>query len=438
VVGCPVAVSIVNVSRGTPAYKAGLRSGMLLMRIDGHEIRDGLDYEFYSSPAAFPVVVMHGDSEITYHIKKQEYEPLGCEFASYLIDKHHSCCNKCVFCFIDQMPKGMRPSLYFKDDDERLSFLFGNYVTLTNLSQREIQRIIEMRIAPVNISVHTANPTLRVEMMKNRHSGEVLRFIPELAAANISMNTQLVLCPGLNDGEELRYTIEWLARYRPAVQSIAAVPVGLTKFRDGLHPLRSYTQAEAAKQLDIMLEYGDRFARQEGLRLVYPSDEWFLLAGRALPPEDFYDGYPQLENGVGMWRLLYDEFTEQLAARKKQPKARRVDLATGTLAAPLFEEFAGMLAKKYPQVSLRVHAVKNDFFGHGVTVAGLLTGGDLMNQLKGRLSSGILLLPEAMLRAEGDVFLDDTTPKQLEEALGIRVIKVPQGGDGLLQAILEG
>lgn len=431
-----MAVKIEGVAQGSPALQAGLQAGMVLCSIDGHEINDGLDYEFYSAPATLDVVLEKEGQPICAVVDKAEYEPLGLEFASYLIDKQHTCRNKCVFCFIDQMPKGMRPSLYFKDDDERLSFLFGNYITLTNLTEKEIQRIITMRISPVNISVHTTNPPLRVEMMGNRFAGEVLRFIPMLAKAGIQLNTQLVLCPGVNDGDELRRSIEWLAQYRPALQSIAAVPVGLTRFRQGLHTIAPYTAKQAATQLDIMLEYGNQFKQEEDLRIVYPSDEWFLLAGRPMPEEDFYDGYPQLENGVGMWRLLHDEFICALADRDIPEGKREVDLVVGTLAYPLYIELAEQLHKKMPLVNVHVHAVQNNFFGDTITVTGLVTGQDIVAQVKGKLKTKHLLLPDVMLRAEGDVLLDDTTPEDLEKELSVQVGVAPMSGEELLACIL--
>lgn len=433
-----MAVRIENVEKGSPADKAGLQTGMQLISLDGHLVRDGLDYEFYSSPAQICAIVQNdAGKEKKIHISKQEYEPLGCVFNTYLIDKHHSCKNKCVFCFIDQMPKGMRKSLYFKDDDERLSFLFGNYVTLTNLTEQEVERIIEMRISPINISVHTANPELRVAMMKNKNAGKVLDFIPKLAAAGISLNTQLVLCPGINDGAELRRSIEWLTGFYPAIQSIAAVPVGLTKYREGLADLQSYSAEAAAEQLAIMLEYGDAFSEKYGQRLVYPSDEWFLLAGKPIPQEDFYDGYLQLENGVGMWRSLYDEFMQALDEVEAPVEKAEADVVVGMLAAPLLQELAENLHQKYPHVTLHVHPIQNDFFGHGVTVTGLLTGQDIIAQLRGKTKSNLLLLPEVVLRSEGDVMLDETTPEEVAEALDMYIEIVPSGGENLLCAVLD-
>lgn len=487
-----MAVRILGVQKASPAQKAGLAAGMWLVAVDGHPIRDGLDYEFYTAGAVLQLTVRAGGEalsepggeaaghnadgtmakkraaeaetctpaaespaaktkeqngkalqaaaavagkESTLTVVKDEYQPLGCEFASYLIDAQHHCKNKCSFCFIDQLPPGLRAPLYFKDDDERLGFLFGNYITLTNLYDAEVDRIIEMRISPVNISVHTANPTLRAEMMGNRFAGEVLRYIPRLAAAGVAMNIQLVLVPGVNDGPELRRSIEWLAQYRPAVQSIAAVPVGLTKYREGLPEMQPYTAKTARQQLSILLEYGDEFFAQDGVRLVYPSDEWFLLAGRPVPEADFYDGYLQLENGVGMWRLLQDEFTEALEGEWDLPGEGVADIAVGALVAPLFRRLAEQLQAAYPGVQLVVHEIRNDFFGHGVTVTGLLTGGDIIAQLRHEMVGETLLLPACTLRAEGDVLLDDVAPQDIAKALGVRVQVVPSGGEFLLEAI---
>ncbi len=429
-------VEIGGVEKGSPAWKAGLRGGMRLCSIDGHEIHDGLDYEFYAA-SQNPVVLAETEGKARrFRVKKREEEPLGCQFETYLISPQHSCKNRCVFCFIDQLPKGMRPSLYFKDDDERLGFLFGNYITLTNLREREIERILEMRFSPVNISVHTANPALRVQMMGNPHAGEALGLLPRLAEAGIQMNTQLVLCPGLNDGPELRRSLDWLAGMYPAVQSIAAVPVGLTRHREGLAALQRYTPGEAAAQLDILLEAGKVMLQKHGERVVFPSDEWFLLAGRAIPPDEFYESYPQLENGVGMWRMLHEEFTAALAGTDEAPPPCGADLATGLLAAPLLAELAAMANCRYPQLKLHVHAIENRFFGPGVTVAGLLTGQDLAAQLAGKLHTKTLFLPANMLRAEGDVFLDGMRPAELEEALGVRVQVLPCDGAALLDALL--
>ncbi len=434
-----MAVLIKAVSPHSPAQKAGVREGMRLCCINNNPICDGLDYEFYSSAAQLSLQLQVGDAMRTIAVQKKEYEPLGCEFDTYLIDAQHACKNRCIFCFVDQLPKGMRPSLYFKDDDERLGFLFGNYITLTNLSEREVERIIKMRFSPVNISVHTVNPALRTQMMHNKNAGKCLEIIPRLAKAGIEMNVQLVLCSGVNDGAELQKSLEWLAALHPVVRSVAAVPVGLTKHREGLHKLESYTEQSAKEQLDIMLGFGDSFAKRsaEGVRLVYPSDEWFLLSGRDVPPAEFYDGYPQLENGVGMWRLFCDEFEQELSEIQRPATPVCADVVCGSLAAPLMRRLASLLEQKNIGITLNVQEIRNDFFGHGVTVTGLLTGRDIIAQLKGRMKSGRLLLPKDVLRAEGDILLDDVSPEDIAAALGVEVKVLDEGAQALLCA-LEG
>lgn len=429
-------VEIKLVQAGSPAHSAGICPGMQLNSINQNPICDGLDYEFYSA-ANFLCLELEGkDGPFQINLKKKEYQPLGLEFESYLIDGHHHCKNACIFCFIDQLPKGLRPSLYFKDDDERLGFLFGNYITLTNLTNKEVQRIIKMRFSPVNISVHTTNPTLRTQMMKNKNAGAALGFISQLAKAGIEMNFQLVLCPGINDGEELQKSIQDLAAFRPFARSVAAVPVGLTKHRHGLAKIQPYTAKTAAKQLQLMLANGNAFEKENGERFIYPSDEWFLLSGKDIPAESFYGDFPQLENGVGMWRLFEDEFLEALAAAKKSDVVARADLVTGVLAAPLLKSLAKKLQNKFKNVRLFVHPVINNFFGPGITVAGLLTGQDIIAQLKGKTSTSQLFLPQDILRAQDDKMLDDTAPAQIEHALGIKTTALPRNGKALLHAIL--
>ncbi len=431
-----MAVRVTGVDKGSPAQRANLADTVLLS-IDGNEINDMLDYSFYSSGAQLELAVMRGAKLEYIRLEKEEYEPLGCTFESYLIDKKHSCRNKCMFCFIDQLPKGLRETLYFKDDDERLSFLFGNYITLTNLNAHEVERIKRMHISPINISVHTVEPELRVKMMTNKNAGEVLRYIDEFAAEGIAMNCQLVLCRGVNDGDHLRKSIEKLASLYPAVRSVAAVPSGLTRFREGLYPLQPYDGQTAAEVLDILEEYGNRYKERYGVRIIYPGDEWFLLAGRPIPPADNYDDYPQIENGVGMWRKLHDEFMAALPAARPPFLPRAIDVVTGEAAAPLIRGLAGALCAAHRNVRVTVHCVKNNFFGGNIVVAGLLTGTDLIAQLKGRLKSHTLGVPETMLRDEKDKFLDDVTVKQLEKALGVRVRILPQDGAALAAALLK-
>ena len=433
-----MAVRIKSVNKGSAAEKLGLRAGDTLLSADGNEINDMLDYQFYTSGPSLHLAVQRGGKLEYLQAEKGDYEPFGCEFETYLIDKKHSCANHCMFCFIDQMPKGLRETLYFKDDDERLSFLFGNYITLTNLSEREAERIIKMHISPINISVHTTDPDLRVRMMANKNAGKVLAYLDRFAEAGIQMNFQLVLCRGVNDGAALEKTLEDLCALYPAAASIAAVPSGLTRYRKGLYPLTAYDAQSSREVLDILERWGNHRKEQYGCRLVYPGDEWYLCAGRPIPPHAFYEDYPQLENGVGMWRLFQEEFFEELHAhRPRWPVLpRRMDLVTGTLAAPLISQSVEALSRRYPQVRLAVHPVRNDFFGGNVSVTGLVTATDIVAQCKGKLKSRHLGIPEVMLRDEKDRFLDDWTIPRLEKALGVKVHLLPCGGGALVRALL--
>ncbi len=423
----------------SPAQRAGLEVGETLTHVNGHPIVDVLDYKFYTyDPRLELKLKTAGGEERTVRIKKREGEDLGLEFETYLMDRARSCANNCIFCFVDQMPKGMRPSLYFKDDDTRLSFLLGNYLTLTNLSQREIQRICDLRISPINISVHTTDPALREEMLKNRRAGEVLDIMTRFARHNITMNCQIVACPGINDGPALRRTLEDLARLYPAVNSISVVPVGVTKYREGLYPLRPYTQQEAGAVLDQVEEFAREHREKTGTRLVWCSDELYLLARRQLPEEDFYEEFTQLDNGVGMLRLLTEEFRRGLKLMEPEEMAENgtpFSIATGVSAAPFLEKLVGMAREKCGQLQGQVYAIQNDFFGRTITVAGLVTGGDLIAQLKGKDLGRRLLIPTNMLRSGERVFLDDVSLDDVERELGVPVLPVAQDGYELLDAM---
>ena len=428
-----MSVTISSVIPLSPCANKGIQAGDRLLKINGHDINDGLDYRFYVIEERLQMAFRSADDTRTRVITVEGEDP-GLEFETYLMDKQHSCRNKCVFCFIDQMPKGMRDSLYFKDDDSRLSFLFGNYITLTNLSEQEGQRIIDMHISPINVSVHTTNPALRCKMMNNRFAGEALSWLDRFAQAGIELNCQLVLCPGWNDGEELSRSLEDLAKLCPSLKSVAAVPVGLTKYRDGLEPLRLFTADEAAAVIDTMTAFGDRLLEQTGDRIVYPSDEFYLIAKRELPPPSFYGDYPQLENGVGVLSLQHEEFEDALADWNETPTAGKTVIATGTSAAPFIERLVALAKERFLSIDCDVKAIRNDFFGDTITVAGLVTGQDLVAQLKG-CGAARVLIPECMLRFEGDRFLDDLTIEDVEQALGMRVQPIPVSGHALLEAI---
>ncbi len=432
-----MSVTISGVEKHSPADKKGIKAGDSLISINGNEINDVLDYRFWLNDTKLVLSVRTAAGKVTSHtIKKDEFDDIGLEFDTYLMDKQHSCKNKCIFCFIDQLPKGLRDSLYFKDDDSRLSFLFGNYVTLTNLDDKETDRIINMHISPVNISVHTMNPELRVRMMANPRAGECLKYIKKFADAGIAINSQLVLCPGINDGEELRFSLSELFRYYPAMQSIACVPVGLTKYREGLCPLNTYTKETAAQTIDIIDGMNREFEREHGVKIAYASDEFYLLAEREMPSYDYYDDFPQLENGVGMWTLLKDEFKEALGKCDIKEKNRHVTVVTGSAATPLIQELAHTAMERIKGLDVRTVEVKNRFFGESITVSGLITGGDILSTLEGTDCGEEIIIPPNCLRSEGDMFLDNMTVDELSSALKVNVRRNGNSGAELLAAMI--
>lgn len=435
-----MSVLISKVSGGSYGANAGIAAGDVLLKINGSEIFDVLDYRFFIQSRKLRLELKRGLSEYTVNIRKSsEFSDIGLEFETYLMDKQHSCKNKCIFCFIDQMPKGMRDTLYFKDDDSRMSFLFGNYITLTALSEREIQRITDMHISPVNISVHTMNPTLRVDMMKNPHAGESLKILDRFSDGGIDMNVQLVLCPGINDGAELRFSLEELSKYSPHIKSIATVPVGLTKYREGLPELKCYNSEQAAEVLDIIDEFNAHYAYYNGGKtLAFASDEFYLISGRKLPDADYYGDFSQLDNGVGMCALLESEFNTALNAAEPRSINRRVSIATGEAAYPLIKKLCDAACENFSGLNVNVIKVKNDFFGHTVTVAGLLTGKDLLSNLENKSLGDELLIPRVSLRSEGDRFLDDITLGELSQRLNIKITPVKNDGAVLLQCLTGG
>ena len=432
-----MAMKIARVEPGSEAEALGLGPGDELLSVDENELNDSLDYDFYTDSKSFHLKARVADGIREWDVQRTERGPFGCDFQTYLGDQKHSCSNHCMFCFIDQLPPGMRESLYFKDDDERLSFLFGNYITMTNMQDHEIDRIIKMHISPINISVHTTNPQLRVRMLANKRGGEVLKYLPRLVEGGIAVNCQLVLCRGINDGEELRRTLQDLLALHPRVGSIAAVPAGVTDYRKGLYKLTAYDKESAAATLDILEEFAARCRAEYGRSIVYPSDEWYLTAERPIPPAEFYDEFAQLEDGVGMWRLYHDTFMEELDNYAGLVLPHSLDVVTGTLAAPLIQDCAEALMRKYPQVQVTVHAIRNEFFGGNVSVAGLVTGTDIIKQCRGRLQSDLLAVPEVMVRDEKGQFLDDITLEQLGRELGCRAISIPTDGGGCCKAYLS-
>ncbi len=433
-----MAVVISSINEKSRAFKAGILPNEKLLTINGNKIVDVLDYRFYQTSREVELEIEDAFGNVrNVHIRKGEYEEIGLEFETYLMDKQHSCRNKCIFCFIDQLPKGMRKSLYFKDDDSRLSFLFGNYVTLTNLTQHEIDRIIKMHISPINVSVHTTNPDLRVKMMNNRFAGEVLSVLPKFAEAGIKINCQIVACPGINDGKELERTLTDLVALYPSVECIAVVPVGLTAYREGLYPLVEYTKETATQTLELIESYGDKFKEKYGNRIVYASDEFFLKAGREIPEADYYEDFDQLDNGVGLLSLLRDELLYALEDEEASEINKNVTIACGTGVAEFMQTLMNNVTEKFVNVKINVIGIKNDFFGGGVDVSGLVTGQDLLKQLAGKDLGDKLLIPQVMLRNEGDIFLDDISIDEVREKLNIPVIPVANNGETLLNEILS-
>ena len=422
-----------------PAHRAGIRAGETLTHINGHAIVDVLDYKFYSYDPRLELTLQGPDgSSRTLHVRKGEGEDLGLEFETYLMDRARSCANRCIFCFVDQMPPGMRESLHFKDDDARLSFLLGNYLTLTNLSPREVQRIIDLRISPINVSVHTTDRALRAEMLKNPRAGEGIDVMERFARHHITMNCQIVSCPGINDSPALDKTLADLSAMYPAVNSVSVVPVGVTKYREGLYPLQTYTRETAASLLDQVEAFAARHLAEHGTRLVWCSDEFYLLAGRDLPPEDYFEDFTQLDNGVGMLTLLGGEFSRALDLMEPEEMEGTVpfSIATGVSAAPFLSKLVEQAKGKCGTIEAAVYPVVNRFFGETITVAGLVTGGDLIEQLRGRDLGQRLLIPASMLRSGENVFLDDVSTNDVERELGVPVAAVPQDGYALLDAML--
>ena len=432
-----MSVIIKNVLKPSPAYKAGLRSGDILTHIDNNEIIDVLDYRFYQNSDRLSLSFINNKGKLkTKRVKKGEAEELGLEFETYLMDTQRHCKNKCIFCFIDQLPKGMRESLYFKDDDSRLSFLFGNYITLTNITEHEIERIIKMHISPVNISVHTTNPELRVRMMKNKNAGRVLDIISRFNEASISMNCQLVLVPEYNDGAELKRSLCDLLELQN-VKSIAAVPVGITGHREGLEEIKSFDKKSAEAVLDIFDELIPGCIKKYGENRIFPADEFYILAKRDMPSPEFYEDFLQLENGVGLWALMEKEVNEALDDSEVTSGKRNVTTVTGEAAYPLISKLADKITAKHKDIKCNVFCIKNNFFGGKITVAGLVTGADIIEQLKDKDLGEELLIPSVMLRHENDKFLDDVTLDELSLALNVKVRVVNSGGYDFVDAIIN-
>lgn len=433
-----MAVKIFDVTTGSHADKAGIKKGETLLSINSNEIVDVLDYRFYQVNRKLTLEVEDENKNVrTIEMTKGEYEEIGLEFETYLMDKQHSCRNKCIFCFIDQLPRGMRESLYFKDDDSRLSFLFGNYITLTNITEHEIDRIIKMHISPINVSVHTTNPELRCKMMNNRFAGDTLKYLKRFADAGITLNCQIVSCPGINDGDELVRTLTDLENL--GVNMTAIVPVGLTRYRENLYPLVPYNKETAGQTIDIIEKMGDECVKKHGRRIFFPGDEFYLLAEREIPSPEFYEDFSALEDGIGMIAYLTDDVgwkLEELDA--DESLCHKVTIACGEGVFPYMKRIMSMINEKFPNITINTRAIKNNFFGGGINVSGLVTGGDLIDQLRGDDLGDRLLIPSSMLRFENDLFLDDVSTDDVERELNITLIPINNNGNDLVEAVIAG
>lgn len=433
-----MAVKIFDVTTGSHADKAGIKKGETLLSINSNENVDVLDYRFYQVNRKLTLEVADEDKNVrTIEMTKGEYEEIGLEFETYLMDKQHSCRNKCIFCFIDQLPKGMRESLYFKDDDSRLSFLFGNYITLTNITEHEIDRIIKMHISPINVSVHTTNPELRCKMMNNRFAGDTLKYLKRFADAGITLNCQIVSCPGINDGDELVRTLTDLENL--GVNMTAIVPVGLTRYRENLYPLVPYNKETAGQTIDIIEKMGDECVKKHGRRIFFPGDEFYLLAEREIPSPEFYEDFSALEDGIGMIAYLTDDVgwkLEELDA--DESLCHKVTIACGEGVFPYMKRIMSMINEKFPNITINTRAIKNNFFGGGVNVSGLVTGGDLIDQLRGDDLGDRLIITSSMLRFENDLFLDDVSTDDVERELGVTLVPVNNNGNDLVEAVIAG
>ena len=446
---------------GSIAEELEIKPGDRLLAINNEEISDIFDYQYYVENEYIEILIeKHGGEQWLLEVDKDEDEDLGIVFENGLMDDYRSCHNKCIFCFIDQMPKGMRETLYFKDDDSRLSFLQGNYVTLTNMSDYDIERIIKYRLSPINVSFQTMNPSLRCKMLNNRFAGEALNKVDKLYEAGISMNGQIVLCKGINDGKELEFSIKKLMEYIPVLESVSVVPVGLSKYREGLYPLEPFTKSDAEEVLDMIHGFQEQIFEEHGIHFIHASDEWYILAERELPPEETYDGYLQLENGVGMLRLMLDEFEDglgqvkeaydsqgkkkgffaklqNLTEERKSIKEEELSIVTGHLAYPYMKRMAEEIMAAFPAKKIHVYDIRNDFFGEMITVSGLLTGQDIMAQLKGKPLGERILLPQNMLRSGEEVFLDDITLSDMEKTLQVKTDIVKSSGYDFVNCVLN-
>ena len=429
---------ISKVLPGSIGEELELEPGDVLVSINGQPVEDVFDYRYLMNDEVVELLIRKKNGEEwELEVEKDYEDDLGVEFENSLMDDYRSCSNHCIFCFIDQMPPNMRETLYFKDDDSRLSFLQGNYVTLTNMSEYDLDRIIKFHLSPINVSFQTMNPELRCKMLHNRFAGDALKKVDKLYQGGVIMNGQIVLCKGVNDRDELEYSLEKLSEYAPVLQSVSVVPVGLSKYRDGLYPLEPFDREDAEYLIEQVERWQKIMMERHGIHFIHASDEWYILAGKKLPEETRYDGYLQLENGVGMMRLLETEVKERLAGLEGDNREFTASVATGKLAAPFIQQYMKLIQEKFPNIKVNVYTIRNDFFGERITVSGLITGADLREQLKDRELGEKVLIPCNMLRSGEDVFLDDLTVDDIREALGTELVVVDEPGADLVDCVIN-
>ena len=429
---------ISRVLPGSIGEELELEPGDVLVSINGQPVEDVFDYRYLMNDEVVELLIRKKNGEEwELEVEKDYQDDLGVEFENSLMDDYRSCSNHCIFCFIDQMPPNMRETLYFKDDDSRLSFLQGNYVTLTNMSEYDLDRIIKFHLSPINVSFQTMNPELRCKMLHNRFAGDALKKVDKLYQGGVIMNGQIVLCKGVNDRDELEYSLEKLSEYAPVLQSVSVVPVGLSKYRDGLYPLEPFDREDAEYLIEQVERWQKIMMERHGIHFIHASDEWYILAGKKLPEETRYDGYLQLENGVGMMRLLETEVKERLAGLEGDNREFTASVATGKLAAPFIQQYMKLIQEKFPNIKVNVYTIRNDFFGERITVSGLITGADLREQLKDRELGEKILIPCNMLRSGEDVFLDDLTVDDIREALGTELVVVDEPGADLVDCVIN-
>ena len=429
---------ISKVLPGSIGEELELEPGDVLVSINGQQVEDVFDYRYLMNDEVVELLIRKKNGEEwELEVEKDYEDDLGVEFENSLMDDYRSCSNHCIFCFIDQMPPNMRETLYFKDDDSRLSFLQGNYVTLTNMSEYDLDRIIKFHLSPINVSFQTMNPELRCKMLHNRFAGDALKKVDKLYQGGVIMNGQIVLCKGVNDRDELEYSLEKLSEYAPVLQSVSVVPVGLSKYRDGLYPLEPFDREDAEYLIEQVERWQKIMMERHGIHFIHASDEWYILAGKKLPEETRYDGYLQLENGVGMMRLLETEVKKRLAGLEGDDREFTASVATGKLAAPFIQQYMKLIQEKFPNIKVNVYTIRNDFFGERITVSGLITGADLREQLKDRELGEKVLIPCNMLRSGEDVFLDDLTVDDIKEALGTELVVVDEPGADLVDCVIN-